>query len=128
MKSICIKTNNSNFLCYLRNELKYIDIQDICFSENSFKNYDNIIIHYKGNDEELFLNKISSILSYLVIDEEEDNLLKRIILSNYFYFDYNEQQEILDICFDFMCDELSSNFYKKYNILFKNFYEFLSPS
>ena len=75
MKSICIKTNDSNLLRYLLNELKDIDLDNICFSENKFKCYKNVIIHYTGSDTSLFLSKISSLLSFLVIDELEESLL-----------------------------------------------------
>ena len=56
MKSICIKTNNTNTLEYLLNELNSIDLDNICFSTNKFKHYKNIIIHYTGKDTKLFLN------------------------------------------------------------------------
>ena len=45
MKSLCIKTNNSNLLQYLLNELKHFELPDICFSLRKFKHYNNIIIH-----------------------------------------------------------------------------------
>ena len=87
MKSLCIKTNNSDLLNYLLNELQNTDLKNIYFSENEFKLYKNIIIHYSGKDENLFLSKISSILCFLVIDELEETLLKRLMMQNYFYFD-----------------------------------------
>lgn len=126
MKSICIKTNDSNLLRYLLNELKDIDLDNICFSENKFKCYKNVIIHYTGSDTSLFLSKISSLLSFLVIDELEENLLKRIIIQNYFYFDANERNKILSICFDLMAEDLSYIFDKKFKIVYNNFYSFLS--
>ncbi len=95
MKSICIKTNNSNLLDYLYNEFKLIDEDNICFSLNEFKNFKNIIIHYNGDDLPSFIRKVSSILSYLVIDEFEEDLLKNIIFKNYFYFDNKEKEQIL---------------------------------
>ena len=104
MRSLCIKTNNSDLLNYLLNEFKNLDIKNVCFSENEFKVYKNIILHYSGNDESLFLSKISSILSFLVIDEVEDTLLKRLIMQNYFYFDSTEREKILAICF--VCSSL----------------------
>lgn len=126
MRSLCIKTNNSDLLNYLLNELKNIELKDICFSENEFKVYKNVIIHYSGNDEPLFLSKISSILSFLVIDELEETLLKRLIVQNYFYFDGTERDKILTICFDIMTDNFSEFFDKKFKILYDIFYEFLS--
>ena len=70
MKSLCIKTNNSKILDYLLNELKYSEIEHICFSKNKFKNYKNIIIHYlSNNDYPYFFSKISNLLSFMIIDE-----------------------------------------------------------
>lgn len=126
MKSLCIKTNNSNLLNYLLNEIKHIDLKNICFSENEFKLYKNIIIHYSGNDEPLFLSKISSILCFLVIDELEETLLKRLIIQDYFYFDSKERDKILALCFDIMTDDCSKLFDKKFDILYHIFYQFLS--
>lgn len=125
MKSLCIKTNNSNLLDYLLNELKNIELNDVCFSTNEFKHYKNIIIHYSGKNENDFYSKISSILSFLVIDEIEENLLNNLILHNYFYFDSNERKEILDICFDINSEDFSSIFNKKFEILYNCFYEYI---
>ena len=126
MRSLCIKTNDCDLLNYLLNELKYTDLDNICFSENEFKSYKNVIIHYLGNNEPLFLSKISSILSFLVIDELEEELLNRLLLQNYFYFDSVERNKILSICFDYMADDFTNLFDKKFNFLHDAFYEFLS--
>ena len=126
MKSICIKTNDSDLLKYLLNELKNLNLKNICFSENEFKFYKNIIIHYSGNDESLFLSEISNILAYLVIDQKEESLLKRILFQNYFYFDFNEREEIIDICFDIIADDFTNLFDKKFKILHHIFYNFIS--
>ena len=125
MKSICIKTNNSNLLDYLYNEFKQVDSDNICFSINEFKKFKNIIIHYNGNDLPSFIKKISSILSYLVIDEFEEDLLKKIIFKNYFYFDNKEKEQILNICFDIFSDDFTNQFDKKFNILLKAFSKYL---
>lgn len=126
MRSLCIKTNNSNLLNYLLIEFKNMDLKNVCFSENEFKIYKNIIIHYSGKDESLFLSKISSILCLLVIDEIEESLLKRLIMQNYFYFDSTERYKILSICFDIMTDDFSKLFDKKFKILYDLFYQFIS--
>lgn len=126
MKSLCIKTNNSDLIHYLLNEFKNIDLKNVCFSKNEFKNYKNVIIHYSGNNESLFLSKVSSILCFLVIDELEEDLLKRLILQNYFYFDGNERNKILTLCFDIMADDFSKLFDKKFKLLYDIFYHFLS--
>lgn len=126
MKSICIKTNNSNLLDYLYNEFKLIDEDNICFSLNEFKNFKNIIIHYNGDDLPSFIRKVSSILSYLVIDEFEEDLLKNIIFKNYFYFDNKEKEQILNICFDIFSDDFTNLFDKKFKLLLKSFSKYLS--
>lgn len=126
MKSLCIKTNNDRALDYLLNELNSIELDDICFSLNKFKHYKNIIIHYKGKDTDNFYKKISSILSFFVIDELENDLLNKILIQNYFYFDSNERNKILDICFDIIADNFTEIFDKKFNSLLNSFFDFLS--
>ena len=125
MKSLCIKTNNSDLLKYLLNELKELEIDNVCFSLRQFKHYKNIIIHYTGENETLFLEKISSILSLLVIDELEENFINKIILEYYFYFDCNERKDILNLCFDIMSNDFSDIFDKKFKLLYNVFYNFL---
>ena len=125
MKSLCIKTNNSDLLKYLLNELKELEIDNVCFSLRQFKHYKNIIIHYTGENETLFLEKISSILSLLVIDELEETFINKIILEHYFYFDCNERKDILNLCFDIMSNDFSDIFDKKFKLLYNVFYNFL---
>ena len=102
-----------------------MDIDNVCFSCNEFKSYKNIIIHYKGSDENSFLFSISNILSNLVIDEFDENIIKKYIFHNHFYFYKLEHEQILNLCFEL----ISSNteyFNKKYNILFNSFYDYIS--
>ena len=125
MKSICIKTNNSDLIQYLLNELNDLELELVYFSCRKFKHYNNIIIHYKGLDNNLFLNKICSILSLLILDELEETFLKKIILQNYFYFDNVERDQILNLCFDIMVNDFSIIFDKKFKSLSNSFYDFL---
>ena len=127
MKSLCIKTNNSDLLDYLLNELKNLDLDNVCFSTNEFKHYKNIIVHYYSEKDEVsFFSKISSILSFLVMDELEEDLLRKILLHNYFYFDSNERNQILEICFDINSEDFSSIFDKKFDCLYNCFFDFIS--
>lgn len=128
MKSLCIKTNNSNSLSYLLNELDNLELEQTCFSCNKFKHYKNIIIHYRGDNNKLFLNSISSILSLLVIDEFDEIFLKRLIIQNYFYFDSEERQQILELCFDIMANDFSIIFDKKFKTICNCFFEFISEN
>ena len=126
MKSICIKTNNSNLLDYLLNELDYIELDHIYISNNNFKNYKNIIIHYRGDKNQKFIHEISCILSCLVIDELEESFFKKIILKNYFYFNSTEIKQILEMCFDILTDDFNTYFDKKYNCLISDFETYLT--
>lgn len=128
MKSICIKTNNSNLLDYLLNELNYIEIEPVYISFNKFKNYKNIIIHYRGNNNKKFIHEVSCILSCLVIDELEENFLKNIIQKNYFYLNSNEKKQILDICFDTFSNDFNTYFDKKYSCLINDFENYLTDN
>lgn len=126
MKSICIKTNNSNMLNYLLNETNYIEIEPVYISSNQFKNYKNIIIHYKGTENQKFIHEVSCILSCLVIDELEENFLKQILQKNYFYFDSIEKSQIIEICYDIFTNDFNEIFDKKYNRLIDCFSSYLS--
>lgn len=128
MKSICIKTNNSNLLDYLYNEFKLMDSNFVYFSCNEFKNFKNIIIHYNGDNTSDFIYQVSSILSYLVIDEFEEDIFKNLIVKNYFYFDSLERQKILNYCFDICSDDFTNNFNKKFKLLVDSFYKYLSEN
>lgn len=128
MKSLCIKTNNSNLLSYLLNELDNLELDNICFSCNKFKHYQNIIIHYTGENNKIFLDRISSILSLLVIDEFDERFFKRLIIQNYFYFDADERQQILELCFDIIANDFSIIFDKKFKTLHNCFFEFISEN
>jgi sporulation protein ytxC len=128
MKSVCIKTNNSNLLNYLLNELDYIEVEPIYISSNKFKNYKNIIVHYRGNNNKKFIHEISCILSCLVIDELEEKFLKHLILKNYFYFNSDERTHILDMCFDIFTDDFNTYFDKKYNCLINDFENYLTTN
>ncbi len=124
MKSICIKTNNTHMINYIEDSINNIDLDDIFFSCNEFKLYKNIIIHYKGKNINLFYKKISSILSSLVIDLLEHNIVKKIIKYNYFYFDNLETIKISNIYEEnFNNYSIDSN---KFSLLYNNFYDYIS--
>ena len=69
---------------------------------------------------------MSSILSFLVIDNYEQDFLNRLITQNYFYFDSIERKKILDICFDVITDDFTITFDKKFKLLYNSFLEFIS--
>lgn len=95
MNTICIKTNNDNALDYLLKKIKSLNFPNISYSCKKFKVFQNFFIHYKGSNYKLFLCTISKLLSCLVLDIYEDDIVKKIISNDYFYFNSIEQKEIL---------------------------------
>lgn len=126
MKSLCVKTNNTRSIEYLLNSLEFSDIEDTYFSCKSFKHYTNIIIHYIGNDINYFNSTISDLLTCLILDNFEHEIIRKIAIQNYFYFDSLEINQILDICEDLLCDSSEFSFRNRYNILFDSFCEHIS--
>lgn len=100
MKSFCIKTNNNLIIDYLLKNIETIPLENIYYINKHFKIFENVIIHYKGENIELFLNYLSQILSNAIINYYEQNLIKKIINYNYFYFDDFEKKLIENICYD----------------------------
>lgn len=125
MNSLCIKTNDDSTLKYLQNEFSEFNMLNVSFSCNEFKLYKNIIIHYTGIDTELFYTKLATILSYLVIDNFEESIIKNIIMSNYFYFDSIEISNIVDLCSENLCDDEFSLSNRQLS-LFNAFYDYIT--
>lgn len=125
MKSICIKTNDLDKINYLLNLLENTQQENICFSCNSFKHYDNIIIHYTGIDLESFISTTSELLSCLVIDFYEERLIKRLIFLNYFYFDIHERNTVFKICLENLSENSIYHFNDRYKLLLDCFNSYL---
>ena len=102
MKSFCIKTNNKNILAYLLNNFNF---PNTYISIRKFKIYKNIIIHYIGENASAFYNELANNLVSLILNFYEENLLKSIIKSNYFYFSESEQDIVLDKCLNYLTDK-----------------------
>ena len=125
MNSLCIKTNNDDILKYLKDEFTEFNMSDVYFSTNEFNLYKNIIIHYKGNNTEFFYNKLATILSYLVIDYFESDIIKNVLHSNYFYFNNIEFFDILNLCYENLCDDNEFSFENRQIVLFDIFYNYI---
>lgn len=123
LKTICIKTKSKKISEYLLKELEYFDLQSIHVSCYKFKIYTNIIIHYKGKNAELFLNKISTLLAYLVIDFYEPSIIQNLINTNYFYFSTDEKKDIYNLCLTNIDFKTSLSII---NIISQAFYEYFS--
>ena len=106
MKSFCFKTNNTKLLDYLLNRIEEIDFENLIYSQNQFKIYKNIIIHYTGNDNKKFYKFVRDLLVEVVIEFYEEKILKQLINYNYFYFDEYEKTKILENCMQIIEPEL----------------------
>lgn len=125
MKSICIKTNSKKNMNYLLNLLDNTHMSDICYSCNEFKHYKNLIIHYTDDFPKDFISIVAEILSYLVIDYYEEVLLKRLIFTNYFYFDANERNTVLEIALNLLSENDIVFIDNRQTILYDAFYGYL---
>ena len=94
MKSFCIKNNNQILLDYLLTEIQNMDLENTYISQNSFKYYKNVIVHYTGKNRDMFIYKLSDVLTKCIIKYYEKNIVKRIINCDFFYFDSEERNMI----------------------------------
>ncbi len=97
MKSICIKTNDKNKINYLLNECDDISLKDVFLSSYKFKIFQNVIIHYKGKNEKLFLEIVSEKIAGLKVEYYQDKYILKDIKENYFYLDSDEKEIIIRI-------------------------------
>lgn len=106
MKSFCFKTNNTQILNYLLNRIQEIDFENLIYSQNQFKIYKNITIHYIGNNNNKFYNFLTELIGEVVIEFYEEKILKQLINYNYFYFDEYEKNKILENCMQLIEPEM----------------------
>ena len=127
MKSFCIKTNNKKAIEYLLNKINTFPLDNLFYSYRNFKIYKNIIIHYTGNDENIFLYELSKLLASLVVNEFEEKIINKLVLSEYFYFNQLERMQIVNTTIEdlYNDDESLYPFKKTFEILCNDFYEYL---
>lgn len=103
---------------YLLNTVKNIDFDNIYISKNKFKLYNNIIIHYTGNDISSFYNIISDIITDIIIFFYEPFLLKKLLVLNYFYFDTQERNDILKIALELITQDNNIEFTNRKELIY----------
>lgn len=116
MKTLCIKVNNKKVINYLLDSYTHIDLEYVYVSNNTFKNYENVIVHYKGTNIEVFYDYFCNILTDCIMFFYEDKILKHLINYNYFYFNDIEKRQILNIC----NNSLELNSQNEESMLYKN--------
>lgn len=125
MKSVCIKTNNKYIIDYLLKDFSNIILDSIYLSNNNFKIYNNVIIHYLGNSIDNFYRILCDSLTKCILFFYEKKIVKSTILYNYFYFDDIETKQILDNCMDLL--NFDEDVYKeKYTAIYDSLYEYLN--
>lgn len=130
MKSICIKLANQNTAKYLLEQLDNFELDSIYFSYKKFKIYYNVIIHYKGKNIDLFCKDLAKILSFTIIDLYEENIIKNLIKSEYFYFDSLERQQITNITYEDLY-EVEESVYKpekRFELIYQTLYNYLNSN
>lgn len=110
MKSFCIKNNNNIIIDYLLTEFQKMNLEEIYISQKQFKYYKNIIVHYTGKKDDLFIYKLSDVLTKCIMNFYEKNIVKRVINCDFFYFDSREKNIIFKNCFEILDDEESNDF------------------
>lgn len=117
MKSLCIKSNNTDIIIDLLDRFHSLNLDSICVSNHKFKIYENVIVHFKDDDTDFYYDKIASVLTNTIILFFEEKLLKRILEYNYFYFSLDEKRKILNIAKSFLEEDTLSkedNFFAIY--------------
>lgn len=115
MISICLKSNNISSLNLIETYLDNISLPEIYYSQNKFKHFNNIIIHYKGSHKKQFFSCFSNMLSQYIINFYEKSFIRQQLSFDYFYFSYKDKKIILNSVIDKMHTE--SNISRKKNIL-----------
>ena len=96
MKSICIKTVSKEKVDFLIKQFEKLTMS-IYLSTYRFKVYDNVIIHYPGEDIENFYATVAEIIKECIEYYYEEDFVKKEIKNNYFYLENIEQEYILKI-------------------------------
>ena len=112
MKSLCVKTNNREILNYLQKSFEKINLEETYISIKKFKHFNNIIIHYNGNEYTKFYTYISNSITKSIIKYYEEIIISSLISSNYFYFNTTEKKKILDNTLNLLLEnDISSSRY-----------------
>ena len=124
IKSFCIKSNNKDILNYLLGSFKGSSPDDFYLSKCKFKVYNNIILHYTGNDESVFYTYVSSLIQHSILRFYEPKLIRNIINFDYFYFSDTEKDEIFELTQEILA-EPSSLATSRLNVLYHLCYKYV---
>ena len=126
MKSFCIKNNKKIIIDYLLTEIQNLDMDHIYISKNKFKYYKNIIVHYTGDNESLFIYKLSDVLTKCIMRFYEKNIVKRVVNCDFFYFDSKEKNSIYNNCYEILDDKVSDDYALRREKIFVSLVDYIS--
>lgn len=126
MKSFCIKSNTAGIINYLLDEFSALNLEKLYISSNSFKIYDNIILHYNGNDINLFYNYFCNILSKAIIKFYEPLKIKQELNKNFFYFNHFEKEQILEIFDNELENQTNSLVLNRFTAIYKSLLNYIN--
>ena len=126
MKSFCIKNNNDKILDYLLTEINNMDLKSVYVSQNNFKFYKNVIVHYTGNDEKKFVYELSNVLMNCIMKFYERNIVKRVVNCDFFYFEPKEKSIIYDNCYELLENSDSDEFQIRKDKIFECLVDYIS--
>lgn len=105
MKSFCIKTNQKEILHDLLEIENTYSLDELYLSHRYFCHYENIILHYKGENLNAFYDVICQAVTNIILHFYEERFLRHILDFNYFYFTTPEKKEIMKQCHLFLQDD-----------------------
>ena len=126
MKSFCIKNNNDKIINYLLSEISNIILENVYVSQNCFKFYKNVIVHYTGNDERQFIYELSNILVNCIMKFYEKNIVKRVVNCDFFYFAQKEKSIIYNNCYELLYENETDEFAIRKEKIFESLVDYIS--
>ncbi len=96
-------------------------------SRHQFKSYQNVVIHYTGENKKAFIRAVSSSIADVIFCFYENNILKKMIYFNYFYFSELEKKEILENSIQLLVSNKNDCVHRK-NVILQAVTNFLSEN
>ena len=124
LRSFCIKINNQKIIDQIMFELENTDLEEIYITNRKFKNYKNVIVHYKGKDVLDFYALIAGVITKIIKKYYELLITKSLLISNYFYFTETEREDIIKICQEFLNASQKEKLLR-YNLVFSECFDYI---
>lgn len=126
MKSFCIKNNNDKILNYLLSEINNFNLENVYVSQNNFKLYKNVIVHYTGNNQKDFINKLSNVLMNCIMKFYEKKIVKRVVNCDFCYFEPKEKNMIFNNCYELLDDKENDDLNNRKEKIFECLVDYIS--